>query len=120
MSDTQNVLAEQVKNIVNLLENGVTYAYCGADHEERDAQPDDIIDGFEYLSDVLDITYIVESDRKTLKGARLLVAFGGPNIWIDTVNRRVEGYWWGDTPVIMDYSSDAMDIDSALEELWAC
>lgn len=29
-------------------------------------------------------------------GVRLLVAYGGPNIWVDTVNGEVRGYWGGD------------------------
>lgn len=34
--------------------------------------------------DVLDVEWILTSDKE-LKGARLLVAFGGLNIWIDTL-----------------------------------
>jgi len=73
---------------------------------------------FDYLSDVLDIEYIVNSKKEYL-GARILVAFGGPNIWINTRTKQVEGYWWGDSS-ILSYENDAMDLDSALSELYNC
>ena len=71
----------------------------------------------DYLQDVLDIQYIVSGKGEYL-GARILVAFGGPNIWVDTQRNVVEGYWWGD---YARYSfNDYMDLDDALSELWAC
>ena len=51
------------------------------------------ISAFDYLQDALDIEYIVGSDGQ-YRGARVLVAFGGPNIWIDTQRGIVEGAWW--------------------------
>lgn len=30
------------------------------------------------------------------RGVRLMVAYGGPNIYVDTVNGEVVGYWGGD------------------------
>lgn len=74
--------------------------------------------GYDYLSDVLDIEYIVDSKKEYL-GARVLVAFGGPNIWINTRTQQVEGYWWGSS-CIWSYHSDAMDIDSALSDIYNC
>ena len=74
--------------------------------------------GFDYLKDALDIRYLVTSQKDYI-GARVLVAFGGPNIWIDTESKTVEGYWWG-TERFAKYSEDSMEIDEALEELWNC
>jgi len=110
-------LKEQVQHIVKTLENGITYADAGM---EIDAsyQPDDIISGFDYLTDILDIEYILGSDKQYL-GARILVAFGGPNIWINTRTQQVEGYWWEES-CIMGYSSDEMDVDGAAQELFNC
>lgn len=81
-------------------------------------QDDEPYSAFDYLSDVLDIEYTVSSKKEYL-GARVLVAFGGPNIWINTRTKQVEGYWWGDS-CIMSYENDAMDLDSALSELYNC
>ena len=81
----------------------------------------DYVDGpcaYDYLEDVLDIQYIISSDKKYL-GARVLVAFGGPNIWINTQTKTVEGYWWNDTCHI-SYPIDSLGLDEYLEELYLC
>ncbi len=75
------------------------------------------IDAETYLEDVLDIEYIVNGSREYL-GARVLVAFGGPNIWINTRTNTVEGYWWGDS--CMRGYEDGIGLDELLEEIWNC
>ncbi|WP_397473777.1 hypothetical protein [Pusillimonas sp.] len=75
------------------------------------------IDAFAYLGDVLDIEYVVNKNGEYL-GARILVAYGGPNIWINTRTGTVEGYWWSDRATAT--YKDSMGLDDALSELWAC
>ncbi len=104
-----NEIKSHVEHIVKTIENGMN------SYENEGEQ----MDGFEYLSDALDIEYIISSDRKTVLGARILVAFGGPNIWINTRTRQVEGYWWGDS-CIMSYDRDEMGIEDAINDLWGC
>ena len=106
-----NNLKSNVEHIVKTIEQGF-------DGYMTDNEYDEIRDVYEYLEDVLDIEYIVNSKGEYL-GARLLVAFGGPNIWINTRTKQVEGYWWGDS-CVMSYSNDEMGIDDAVAELWAC
>jgi hypothetical protein len=77
---------------------------------------DGFMGGFEYLEDVLDIEYVVNS-RKEYLGARILVAFGGPNIWVNTRTQTVEGCWWGERAEA-SYSEDKIGLDDACEELW--
>jgi hypothetical protein len=72
----------------------------------------------DYLNDVLDIEYTVNGEGQYL-GARILVAFGGPNIWVDTRRQTVEGAWWGDY-YTESYHTDAMDIDDACREVFSC
>lgn len=74
--------------------------------------------GFDYLQDALDIEYICNGAKEYL-GARVLVAFGGPNIWINTRTKQVEGYWWGDKS-IQSYNDDAIGLDDSLEQLFNC
>jgi hypothetical protein len=76
------------------------------------------VSAYDYLSDVLDIEYIVNGKKEYL-GARVLVAFGGPNIWINTRTQQVEGYWWG-SQSICGYSNDEMGLDDALQDLYNC
>lgn len=103
-----------VEGIALNIERGIQYeeGYDGFDPE----YPDQIMSGFDYLADALDIEYIVNSDR-TFKSARVLVAFGGPNIWIDFQSRAVELYWWGDRATAY-FNEDAMGVEDALAELW--
>ena len=49
----------------------------------------------EYMENVYDIEWITHRD-KSYKAARLLVAGGGPNIWVNLQDMTVDGYWGGD------------------------
>ena len=83
-----------------------------------DAHQGVLVSAYDYLQDALNIEYVIGSDKRYL-GARVLVAFGGPNIWINTRTKQVEGYWWGESAVV-SYNTDEMDLDSALEDLYNC
>jgi hypothetical protein len=104
MKDLQN----HVESIANKLTNGFN------DELNSDNEP---MSAFDYLQDALDIEYIIGSDGQ-YRGARILVAFGGPNIWIDTKNNEVEGYWWTDKAT--SSYTDSIGLNEALEELWNC
>jgi hypothetical protein len=106
-----NDLQNHVKSIVQTIENGL-------DSIEREDEGQFPMDGLEYLSDALDIEYIVNGNRDVL-GARILVCFGGPNIWINTRTKQVEGYWWSDK-CVMSYDKDEIGLDDAIETLWSC
>ena len=71
----------------------------------------------EYLKDVLDIQWITNQD-KTYRGARVLVTFGGPNIWVNTQSSEVEGYWWLDKANAL--FTDNMGLNDYLEEIYNC
>ena len=49
----------------------------------------------EYMDHVYDIEWITHND-KSYKAARLLVAGGGPNIWVNLQTNTVDGYWGTD------------------------
>ena len=46
------------------------------------------------------------------------MAFGGPNIWINTQSNEVEGYWWLDKANAL--FTDNMGLNDYLEELYSC
>tara|TARA_B100001123_G_scaffold389544_1_gene466393 strand:+ start:72 stop:386 length:315 start_codon:yes stop_codon:yes gene_type:complete len=48
-----------------------------------------------WMEDVYDIRYLVDRE-KSYMGCELLVAGGGPTIWVNTWTKEVEGYWGGD------------------------
>ena len=72
---------------------------------------------YDYLTDALDIIHYVTNDRGYI-GSRVLVAFGGPNIWVDTYKGTVEGQWWGDS-----YTAefdDNLELTQACEDMYNC
>ena len=110
-------LQNHVKQIVESIENGL-------DSIEREDEGQVPMDGLEYLNGALDIEFTVANHRnnnneRELLGARVLVAFGGPNIWINTRTQEVEGYWWQDK-CVMRYTRDEIGLDDAIQTLWAC
>jgi len=74
---------------------------------------------WDYFSDVYDIKYTISSD-KTLCGVQLLVAFGGPNIYIDTNDGKVKLYWWTDYAEY-ELSREVIEsINDCFQELYYC
>ena len=111
----------QVLSIINDIENGVEVTQQDIDdgyHDDGQYEAGDMLGGFDYIKDLLDINYTLDSERQ-YKGARILVAFGGPNIYIDTAKNTVEGYWWGES-YTDSFTVDAMDIDGAVSCLYEC
>ena len=74
-------------------------------------------DAHKWMEDVYDIEWITYQD-KSYKGARLLVAGGGPNIWVNLQTNIVQGYWWGD---YFEYGFvDNIGLNDYLEEIYVC
>ena len=69
-----------------------------------------------WMEDVYDIEWITFQDG-TFKGARLLVAGGGPTIWVTVKTDEVEGYWAGDH--CTEAFQDNLGLRAYLEELHA-
>lgn len=74
---------------------------------------------YDYFSDCLDIEYRCGSDRE-YRSVCIMVACGGPNIYIDTAEKAVLLYWWTDRARYY-LSSDAVEaVDEWAEEYWNC
>lgn len=91
---------------------------CHADFNSDDAEP---VSMYDYFENVLDATYYSSGrNADNYKGVRLCVAFGGPNIYIDTFRRTVELYWGLETATC-DIFADVVDaIDDIFMEIWQC
>ncbi len=74
-------------------------------------------DASSFMEDVYDIEWITHQD-KTYKAARLMVAGGGPNIWVNLQRNVVQGYWWGD--YCEHHFSDQIGLDEYCEEIYGC
>lgn len=83
-----------------------------------DYEPDQM-SAYDFIADALDIEVSCSLERE-YRSARIMLAYGGPNIYIDTARRAVELYWWTDRAEYPISSSAADALDEAIEELWGC
>ena len=102
-------LRRMCKNIADDITNPVMRRdkETGEKHEET---------AHEWMEDVYDIEWITFQDG-SFKGARLLVAGGGPTIWVNVKTDEVEGYWAGDH--CTEAFQDNIGLRAHLEDLHA-
>ena len=73
-------------------------------------------DASAWMEDVYDIRYIVDREKRYFS-AELMVAGGGPTIWVNLNTKEVEGYWGSDR--VNEPFIDNLDLDGYLEEMYA-
>ena len=69
----------------------------------------------EWMEGVYDIRYIVDREKRYYS-AELLVAGGGPTIWVSLNEMEVQGYWGGDRVTVP--FADNLGLDDYCEELY--
>lgn len=74
---------------------------------------------YDYICECLDIEFISDARREFL-GARILVTFGGPNIWINTRKGHIEAYWGNENFYFHLDSYVVNELNNVLEELYFC
>ena len=89
---------------------------CGAVVDTEDLEQLGIYD---YLQDTFDIEYRCGSDKE-YRSVRIMIACGGPNIYIDTAEKAVLLYWWTDRARYYLSDSTVNAVDEWAEELWGC
>ena len=92
---------------------------CPMCHIEN--EPDDLeqLTLWDYFEGMLDIDYIIDSNRE-YKACRIMMACGGPNIYINTWDKKVELYWWTESGEAWLPSEICDEIDSFMEDLYHC
>ena len=91
---------EQLRRMVKDIANSITSG-------EEDAA--------KWMEDTYDIRYLLDSSRRFL-GAEILVAGGGPTIWVDTFREQVPGWWGADR--VQWYYQDNMGLNDYMEEIY--
>ena len=113
-TETETLALSYAKGIINTFELncslGTPFGIC--EHEEHEHHAD----AYDYLEEVLDIRYVVDSNRQYI-GAQLLLACGGPNVWLDTVTQKLSVYWDSNESLYVPQSI-TRELDEALAELW--
>jgi len=109
-------LRRNCKNIADGITNPnqefITHSVSGPEYEEPRQET-----ASDWMEDVYDIEWITHQDH-SYKAARLLVAGGGPNIWVNLLSNTVDGYWGCDK-----YSHGFIDnigLDNYCEEMHGC
>jgi hypothetical protein len=69
----------------------------------------------DWMEGTYDIRYLVNREKQYL-GAEILVAGGGPTIWVDTFTKEVRGYWGTDR--VQRYFIDNLGLDDYCEEMY--
>ena len=77
--------------------------------------PEDGDTAHEWMEGTYDIRYLVDREKRFM-GAEILVAGGGPTIWVDTWENEVKGYWGADRVNIM--FADNLGLDDYCEEIY--
>lgn len=129
MSDTKKELEEQCRWIVEKVEalaSGSLYDTETGEMIDRDdlEDPNDYDESryqnlFDYIADNLGIKIITGIDGGDYYGAEICVAWGGPNIYIETRDSYVRGYWGDEVSIPFSYiARDA--VDDIIDELRSC
>ena len=69
----------------------------------------------DWMEDVYDIRYIVDREKRYYS-AEMMVAGGGPTIWVNLNTGYVEGYWGGDK--VEQPFTDNLGLDDYMEEMY--
>lgn len=88
--------------------------HCGTEIEEPES-----VSMLDFLGDCYNIEWRLDSNRE-YKSVQVMVACGGPNIYVDTNTAAVELYWWGDSAKWNIRREAVAAIDEAFEELFNC
>ena len=120
MTKAQDIIDSKVAEADDHLKDNVDFwidlITTGKHDFELDQDQD--LPGYLSSNQIMDTNYVLNYNLDYV-GSQLLVAFGGPNIWIDTQHQQVKGYWWGDE-VIKEYYKDSIHLDDHIKELYEC
>ena len=83
---------------------------------DYDSKCEVILEAGRFMEDVYDIRYIVDREKRYYS-AELMVAGGGPTIWVNLNTKEVEGYWGSDR--VTEPFIDNIGLDDYLEDLYA-
>ena len=105
---------EKLRRMCKDIADGITNPVTSND-EQEDGSVEQHGGASEWMEDTYNIRYLVDHDKQYL-GAKILVAGGGPTIWVDTWTNEVKGYWGTDRVNIM--FADNLGLDDYCKEMY--
>ena len=103
-------LRRMCKNIAEEITSGKTTRLS-----DYDSKCEVILEAGRFMEDVYDIRYIVDREKRYYS-AELMVAGGGPTIWVSLNDMEVQGYWGGDRVTVP--FSDNLGLDEYCQEMY--
>lgn len=73
----------------------------------------------DYFEDVYDIVHYV-GGRDDYRGVRIMVACGGPNVYVDSFRQTIELYWWNESATCDLSHAASEDITDTFREYFEC
>ena len=107
---------EQLRRMCKDIADGITNPVISND-EQEDGSVEQHGGASEWMEGVYDIRYIVDREKRYYS-AELLVAGGGPTVWVNLNTMEVEGYCGGDRVNVP--FSDNLGLDDYCEEMYGC
>ena len=107
---------EQLRRMCKSIADSISNPVISND-EQEDGSVEQHGGASEWMEGVYDIRYIVDREKRYYS-AELLVAGGGPTIWVNLNTMEIEGYWGGDrvnVPFI-----DSLGLDDYCQEMYGC
>ena len=105
---------QQLRRMCKDIADGISNPVISND-EQEDGSVEQRGGASEWMEGTYDIRYYVDRSKSYL-GAEIMVAGGGPNIWVNTYTKQVEGYWGGDK--VLAPFIDNLGLDDYCEELY--
>ena len=120
MTKAQDIIDSKEKEANDHLKDNVDFwiDLITTGNHDFELDEDQDLPGYLSSNQIMEVKYVLD-DKLDYVGSQLLVAFGGPNIWIDTQHQQVKGYWYEDE-VIKDYYKDSIYLDDHIKELYEC
>lgn len=129
MSELESLERDMVKGIAEEIEaiaDGRAYTteddpyniiYC----EDADDVPEDAEQAsmYDYFADTYGTRYVVNDDLAVV-GVMVMVACGGPNIWVDSYAQEVRLHWGSDTVSFPLTTYACNEIDEWAREAFSC
>ena len=101
---------QRLRRMCKDIADGITNPVDNSEHGEQASV-------VSWMEDTYDIRYYINGDKSYL-GAEIMVAGGGPTVWVNTYTKYVEGYWGGDK--VLEPFIDNLGLDDYCEELYGC
>ena len=103
---------EQLRRMCKNIADDITNPVMRKDPETGEKREETASD---WMEGTYDIRYLVDRDKRYM-GAEIMVAGGGPTIWVDTWRATVKGYWGADR--VSEPFIDNIGLDDYCEEMY--